>query len=219
MQRVTGGRRLAARSWTWLDGLCERRDHHARADDRPSTKVSAPAEQASTLIGRMRDQQLDLEVGRRVHLLVGLAIGRGLGPRDLPALAAEVFATWPTTKALAPSARLRCVTAAATYLARCMPLGFELVGVEEPLGQGVADLIWCKGYRIVVDEMKTGKAAPHDPSVSAQVLRLIEGGAARWGTRFVGVRVLPLAGVRNTWLQAADGSVHAPIGARTLAVR
>lgn len=212
MQRVTTGRRLAAKSWGWLDAHCGRRQNR----DQP--EGSAPARRIATLDGQMRDQQLDLEVGRRVHLLVGLAIERGLGARDLVPLAAEVFTTWPTTRALAPSARLRCVTTAATYLARCRPRGFQLVGIEEPLGLGVADLVWSKEHHILVDELKTGRAAPNDPGVHAQVARFVEGGRVRWGGRFVGVRVLPLVAVRSAWLMRGDGAIEVPIGAGQLEV-
>lgn len=208
MQRVTGGRRLAAKSWGWLE-----------LTGRPQPMVIAAANYPTTLGHRMRDQQLDLEVGRRVHRLVGLAIERGLGPRDLVSLAAEVFSAWPTTKALAPSARLRCVTAAATYLGRCRPVGFEFAGAEVTLEHAIADLVWRRGREVLIDELKTGTAAPNDAFVRDQVTRLFAGGVARWGGRFVGVRVLPLGAVRRAWLMAPDGSIEVPIGTGRLAVR
>lgn len=213
MQRVTHGRRSAAASWAWLEAPLSGRLPTTE------TRVSAPATASPTLCGQMRDHQLDLEVGRRVHLLVGLALSRGLGSRDLIGVAAEVFTSWSTTQALAPSARLRCVTAAATYLRRCRPAGFDLVGVEEPIGAGVADLVWRKGASVLVDELKTGSATPNDQAVRDQVMRLVDGGVARWSKRFVGVRVLPLAAVRQAWLTRADRTVEAPIGAGPLEVR
>lgn len=211
MQRVTGGRRLAAKSWAWLE------EQQPRGAGVP-TVGSAADGRRSTLRFQMRDQQLDLEVSRRVHLLVGLAIERGLGAQDLVALAAEMFTTWPTTKALAPSVRLRCVTAAATYLSRCRPVGFTLVGVDESLGRGVADLVWSKGHTLLVDELEIGNATPNDADLCDRVVRLVEGGRTRWDRRFVGVRVLPLAAVREAWFMASDGSVEAPIGSGTLEV-
>lgn len=169
----------------------------------------------------MRDQQLDLEVGRRAHRLVALALARGVGPGQMIDLAAEVFTTWPTTRAMAQSARLRCVTAAATYLGRCVPVGYQLVGVEEPLGGGVADLIWSSrnGHRMLVDELKTGQPAPVDRDVATQVARLRRGGLDRWPGQFVGVRVVTLGAVRRSWLVRPDGTLESPIADRALEVR
>lgn len=184
------------------------------AAQRPSNAHAPRSDMVSTA---MSDQPLDLEVGSRVHRLVGVALERGEGPGALPCIAAEIFTTWPTTRALAPSARLRCITAAATYIVRCLPVGFTLVGIEEPVGGGVADLVWSRGRSVLIDEMKTGRAAPTDRSVAEQVERLRSGGTERW-PGFVGVRVLPLECVRQAWLMTPNGTVNHPIRAGRLAV-
>lgn len=181
--------------------------------------VTAPAPGSATVNSGMRDHVVDLEVGRRVHLLVGAALDRGASPGALIELCAELFSTWPTPRALAPSARLRCVTAAATYIGRCVPRGYGLVGVEEPLGHGIADLVWGKAGRLFVDELKSGSAEPADSAVRAQVGRLLVGGTAMWGTRFLGVRVVPLGCVRRAWIVTPAHVVRQPIDDADLEVR
>jgi hypothetical protein len=215
MYRASVGRRRGGAGWDPTRANASpgiRVNSAEQASTNAQLKVNAGARGTGTLVSLMRDQSLDCEVGRRVHKLVGLALERGEGPAALVSLSAEVFTSWPTTRALAPSARLKVVTAAAVYLGRCVPEGYELVGVEEPVGGGVADLLWRKrgGTRILIDEMKTGSSEPGDLAVSLQVERLFRGGVAQWGSRFAGVRVLPLGSVRRAWLKT-EGGIEQPI--------
>ena len=138
----------------------------------------------------MWDQRVELEVGDRTHRLIGeLVTGAATSPGDA---ARRVLAARPVSGTRAASVRMRMASAASTYKLRFQPPA-ALVGVEVPLGAGVADLVWERpDGMVVVDEVKSGAITADDRRLIAQVARLVAGGHARWGELFVGVRVCPL---------------------------
>lgn len=126
--------------------------------------------------------------------------------------ARRLLLTSPVSGARAPSVRMQVASAAGTYLRRFSP-DAELIGVERPLGAGVADLVWSHDGSIVIDEIKSGTCVLGDPPLVAQVARFLDGGRGEWGEAFSGVRLVPLSkpsgahlivGVANGLLVPAD---------------
>lgn len=138
---------------------------------------------------------MDVDTGQRIHRIIG-ALATGAPTRD--DLFAQADALWraepATTGVQQRSVWLRCVTASAVYFARCRPSGdWHLTGVEVDLGGAIADLVWSASGAVVIDEIKSGSATIASPAIADQVRRLAIGGRARFGRRFVGVRLVPLA--------------------------
>lgn len=146
------------------------------------------------------------EVGRRVHRVIAhLAVaGDAATPDEILDVVREMWRRDPVGGSVASSARLRCSTAASVYLHRFMPQGWELVGHEVALDGAVADLVWRSAGAVLVDEVKTGEANLDQPKVADQVRRLAGGGAAMWGERFVGVRLVPLGAPRRSTVVTLD---------------
>lgn len=71
------------------------------------------------------------------------------------------------------------------------------IGAEVPLGTGRVDLVWetTGGGPVVIDEVKMAGFADQvdDPDAIAQVTRYCDAAVERFGDRFAGVRLLPLA--------------------------
>ncbi|MBV8980667.1 MAG: hypothetical protein JO086_07180 [Acidimicrobiia bacterium] len=139
---------------------------------------------------------------------MALAVAAGDGPEDVSALARQMFRAEPLGGALAASLLTRCISAVNVYLASCLPLGWELVGVEEPLAHCRLDLLWHDPVTgvLVVDELKTSRTDLTNPHTATQVRALCVGGAERWGNRFGGVRVVTLAAPRRTFMVAPAGA-------------
>jgi len=87
---------------------------------------------------------------------------------------------------------MRVGSAAGTYLRRFRP-DAELIGVEHPVGAGIADLVWHAGDQIVIDEVKLGSCDLSDSRLIAQVTRFLAGAPAEFGDGFIGVRLVPLS--------------------------
>lgn len=138
---------------------------------------------------------MDTEVGNRIHLIVGaLAETR---PSTTAVLEA-VNTTWrthPLGGTTASSARLRCATAVSIYFARCRPTDeWKLTGVEVPLREAIADLVWVDhAGGVMIDELKSGKPDPTTGATRDQLERLAVGGRRRYGNCFRGVRFVPLS--------------------------
>lgn len=150
---------------------------------------------------------MNAEVGVRVHQVIAALMASGEPVSGTTVLRAvrDLWAARPTGGTVASSARVRCSTSVGVYVARLAPQGWDLVGVEETVGAGVADLIWSRGGRFVIDEVKSGPVTVADTRVAAQLLRLAAGGAARWGDAFAGVRLAAIASPSHTRVVTAAG--------------
>lgn len=126
------------------------------------------------------------------------------GPVDLVALAHAAHN--PTvTGPMRASVRISASTNANKYLTRCTPTGWHLIGCEVRLDGAIADVVWeHPNGRVFIDEIKTGVAGRDVPDVVDQLTRLVRAGKGRWGTRFVGVRHLPLATPRYATVWTFD---------------
>lgn len=159
-------------------------------------------------------ERIESELGRRVHLLVGYCLAFGV--QDPTVATREMFRVEPVGGTVMTSARETCIGAVHTYLRRCIPYGWHLAGVEEQLLGARADLVWVyrNPFRVLIDEIKTNHAdAGDDAALRDQLRRLVRGGHLQWGTAFVGVRTVPLATPRRSWL---TGMGPSGAGLRTL---
>jgi hypothetical protein len=84
--------------------------------------------------------------------------------------------------------------AVGAYRTNFLREGWELVGVEVPVGAVRLDLLWSCRAGLVVDEIKLGGsyayAIPEEDI--EQVTRQLAAASEEWGTDFLGVRILPL---------------------------
>lgn len=110
------------------------------------------------------------------------------------------------------AARQRLTAAVAVYFRFLLPdAGWGLVGDEVQLEGARLDLLWeHRSGRVRADELKAGRAvqAVEAQSLAAQLARQLEAGAAAYGERFVGVRVLVLAAPSHSFeVTSADLTV------------
>jgi hypothetical protein len=157
----------------------------------------------------MWGDNLDREVGDRVHRLIAMLVTADDPFTAINSTTRQLLKERPVSGARLGSVRMRVGSAAGTYLRRFRP-DAELVGVEEPLGAGVADLVWRHkpSGAFVVDEIKLGCGDTSGSGLIAQISRLIDGGSARWGAEFVGVRVVPLTRPVNCCLVVSHCGDH-----------
>lgn len=99
---------------------------------------------------------------------------------------------------------------AATYLRRLAPQTCSLLGCEFDTGNGRVDLAWQHeptGH-VFFDEVKTVNrpVAVPTPSWVEQAARYARGGVARYGSDFVGVRLLPIGSLHCSALVTGDGT-------------
>lgn len=142
--------------------------------------------------------------GQRVHRLIGAALAAEAAGESFDVVAATraSFRSDPIGGGAVPALRVRCSSLVSSYLLCCRPPGWELAGVEVPLGVAVADLVWRRGDSVIVDEVKSG--APPLAEVASQLRRLADGAAVHW-PGFVGVRFVPLGDRRRVSMWALDG--------------
>lgn len=156
----------------------------------------------------------EAKVGQRVHELVAAALNADAAgePFDVGAATRTSFQSRPFGAGALRALRFRCSSAVTVYLLRFRPQGWTLAGTEVPLGAAVADIVWTDAAgTVVIDELKTGRRAScTDPRVAGQVERLLSGGTDRWGSRFAGVRLAPIADPTATaFFRRLDGQVVA----------
>lgn len=156
----------------------------------------------------------EAKVGQRVHELVAAALTADAAgePFDVGAATRASFQSRPFGAGALRALRFRCSSAVTVYLLRFRPQGWTLVGTEVPLGAAVADIVWADDAgTVVIDELKTGRRAScADPRVAGQVERLLSGGTDRWGSRFAGVRLAPIADpTAAAFFRRLDGQVVA----------
>lgn len=98
---------------------------------------------------------------------------------------------------------------AATYLRRLAPTSWSLLGCEFDTGNGRADLAWQhEDGRVLFDEVKTVNrpVAVLTESWIDQAARYARGGEVRFGTQFVGVRLLPIGSLHCSALVRGDAT-------------
>jgi hypothetical protein len=91
-----------------------------------------------------------------------------------------------------------------------LPAEWNLLGTELRGPSCVFDLVWRNEStgRVLVDELKTGKAADliGGEQLDTQLDRQRADGVALYGERFEGIRLLILAAPRRSFLVAPDGA-------------
>lgn len=172
---------------------------------------------------------LDQVAGRLTHSLIAVALTFLASGQvdDLPMLllreGALVVNAEPGLGAHRSRVRIRVVTAAGRYLHQYRPLApVTFQGAEEPVDGGRVDLAWLHPtVGVFYDEVKTTR---HHGSLSArdrdQLKRYATAGTSAHGTRFAGVRYLPLlnpAGAQLATLDERGGLVLAPLASTPLA--
>ena len=150
------------------------------------------------------------EAGTKVHRLIASAVAT----EDVPDIAALSKAMWkldPIGETIRSSVGVSCSTAASLYLMRLRPpTDWAFVGCEVRLAHAVADLVWCHEPTgdVLVEEIKCGAPGIGDDPVSDQVRRLHAGGIEKWGSKFLGVRLVELrAPARAAVWTCADGKL------------
>ncbi len=103
----------------------------------------------------------------------------------------------------------------------------EFVGTEVGVAGGRVDLVWRHpDAGFVVDEVKTSRLVPRrgfDAETEDQVTRYVAAGITKWGSEFVGVRLITLGNRESCLAFLPDGSVvpldRSPLSLRALAGR
>lgn len=161
------------------------------------------------------------EAGSRVHLLIATAVEAG-GDLDMVVLTKAMWKLAPVGGTIRSGVRVSCASKASMYLSRIRPgADWELVGAEVPVGRGVADLVWrhTASGDVFIEEIKSGGARIGDAKVTDQVIRLYAGGVDKWGSSFIGVRLVALTAPALTALYIHSGSRLVPVADARLAVR
>lgn len=150
---------------------------------------------------------MNAAVGVRVHQVIAtlMASGEPVTGAVVLRTVRDLWAADPIGGSVSSSARVRCSTSVGVYVSRLAPRGWTLVGVEEPIGTAVADLIWCRDGHFVIDEVKSGPVAIDDIGTGEQLLRLAASGVAAWGDNFSGVRLAAIAAPRRSSVVTAVG--------------
>jgi len=176
---------------------------------RPSSRAALNSHAIRCAAGTAATEETyGILVGQRAHRIAGLVLEEGLQAGRLERAAQILTAargvmhdqpTVPRGRALLVDA----ASVAAAYLLRFVPPPpWRFAGSEEPLGDGIADLIYehSPTRRWIVDELKTGMSRGLDVSVHDQVRRLLAGGVERWRGDFLGVRLCTVASPRASRL-------------------
>lgn len=168
-----------------------------------------------------------IAIGSLVHQCAGaLAEHRG----EQPGVIAQRSTEWVNlaardTKVFGnlAKARAQVTSLACAYLHRYAPgTDAEYLGAEIPFDGGRVDLVWSiPGLGVVIDELKTTAwvRLNVDAAMLAQPQRYREFGVQQWGTRFAGVRFLPLRNPGEARFITPDGVVHRLDGSPAAHVR
>lgn len=161
------------------------------------------------MTGVRDDDSYALLVGTVAHRAVAQVLDEGLetdrAQRVTQILIAvrNVLAQRTGTVDRAQAVIVDAATATAAYLLRfALPEPWLYRGSEVPLGGGLADLVWHNPRRDLwlVDEIKTGVSRVTEARLRPQIDRYVDGGAARWRTHFVGVRLCAVSKPAHTRL-------------------
>lgn len=156
----------------------------------------------------MWNNRVEQELGRRVHRLVAWMLATGGNLSDLAREARELFAAEPLGGSVATSVRNRCVSLVRTYLTRCAPIGWSLVGVEEQLPHSRIDLLLASETTglFVGEELKKGRPTMMSPDLADQLRREFTDLHRLIGDRFGGLRVVTLGATDRCWMLVPHGS-------------
>jgi hypothetical protein len=148
-------------------------------------------------LGRLTHEAIYLYVGHARRLCDGHteAITRALGDAN--------------TRSPALRARITAMVCAYAWRFDPRPRAV-LLGCELRTPSARFDLVWQSGDRIWADELKTS-LRPDAVALRAQLRRELAAGKRRWGDRFRGVRLVPLALERDAlWFSSAGVSMVPP---------
>lgn len=153
-------------------------------------------------------------VGQLTHRVIAETVGlRGVTPDDLVEAAWRLAGAATKGGALgrrARAARLTIAGSAAVYI-RCFApsLDWRLLGSELVLGSGLrVDHGWASPSGVLIDELKTADARSlgrSDERASEQVDAYRELAVARWGERFLGIRLIYLCCANRSQLVLPSG--------------
>ncbi len=105
-------------------------------------------------------------------------------------------------------ARVRVSLLVRQYLRVFLPRAAVFAGSEVPAGGGRADLLWAHPVGYFYDEVKTTTDPdPLSPATVEQVSRYAAAGRARFGPRFVGVRLVTLGRERDAAFMDPTGAL------------
>lgn len=151
------------------------------------------------------------QAGELVHEIVGEMLAEGIREPSPEQVFGRV-ARHPATRRAAvyrQAARLRLATAVSLYCRFFMPdASWSFEGAEVAGRSCRFDLVWSlPDGRIVADEIKSGLVDGRRAwaELEDQVERLRKAGLAKFGARFVGVRVVLLSAPTFSYLARADG--------------
>lgn len=158
----------------------------------------------------MFDDDIARRVGTRIHRVIAAAVHDGLPAGQVGKLVEQWWKEAPLGGTTAWQTRNRAALAAAVYLRLLRPIGWDLIGYEIVLDGAVADLVYSRSVggavvEVFIDEVKTGTRVFDQPELADQVHRLEQGGTARWGAAFRGVRVSDLSRASKVGFWTSDG--------------
>lgn len=152
------------------------------------------------------------KVGALAHALIEGLLADGERQPD-PVRISAAAALLPGLAQAGPyrmAVRQRIVTAAAIYFRLFAPDGRWVLSGAELRGPGARfDLVWRSTVGVVVDELKSGRAATRRElaALQDQSAREIRAGTDLFGEEFLGVRVVILGAPRDSYLASPDGRV------------
>lgn len=175
--------------------------------------AEAPAEECS--IGDDEDRVAHGHVDRRragvlAHALIAALLSEGErapSPTRISASAARLPGL-ADVRSYRMAVQQRVVTAAAVYFRLFMPaVGWTFDGSELRGPSARFDLVWRSADGMFVDEVKSGRVATRRDlaAVREQAGRETQAGAAAFGERFLGVRVVSLGAPRTSFFADRDG--------------
>lgn len=177
---------------------------------RPSPAALSETDRAEIREGR----QYDSLIGSLTHRLIGTLapLTRGASNVEIGRLVAEHLAgAVPADKRLGniQAARSRVAGMTSMYLQQVAPgPHVKFLGAEVTADTGRIDLAWeCPTLGVFFDELKTWRHvfATLDRETVEQIDRYRSFGAHRFGDRFAGVRLIPLAALPQALWMTPDG--------------
>jgi len=161
-------------------------------------------EQVAVLDGR--------RAGERVHLAVARLLEQGVrkpSAFQVVSLARDMVVAPGLAVIYRQTAIQRLATCTASYF-RLFALDetWTYIGAEIAAGRCRFDFLFeHEDGQVLADELKAGRVADRGGRrlFDEQVARQLKAGAAKWGERFLGVRVLLLAAPRASFLARPDG--------------
>lgn len=183
-----------------------------------SAGLPRPAALSETDAAEVREgRQFDSLIGSLTHRLIGtlVPLTRGASNIETGRLLAEHLAdAVPADRRLGniQAARSRVAGMTSMYLQQIAPgRHVQFLGAEIAANTGRIDLAWeCPTLGVFFDELKTWRHVlpTLDRDTVQQIDRYRTFGNARFGSRFAGVRLLPLGALPQALWITPDGLTH-----------